>query len=285
MVWFNCNDMKTEFGLSCIENYVIYLLSQKNVYWAQVFASSYLSLDRVMEQLKEGQSYSYFFGVERVHKIAVKQGKCNLEYYKIENLSDEIICNMGTFLVQVKETYMQDKYRKKLWRSDHYILVRYRGDNTFEYINDNPLDCGVITLVELKALQADNIIKLEICENSQRENSEIVEQLKSCISNQLKEETEYYKIIFNDLSVEQLRDGVSIVKVLIKRMEALFAILGEKEFLSDYYSYLSKCYLKIEYMRLKKVPMEDIVNLLSEIREKDIMNRQLIYSKLNAISI
>ena len=65
---FDVKYLKNEYGLSCIENYILYLLAQTNGIWQQIFVESYIRFSEIFECLNCGQTYSYFKGIPRLQE-------------------------------------------------------------------------------------------------------------------------------------------------------------------------------------------------------------------------
>lgn len=276
---FDCNSMKNEYGLSCIEDYVLFLISQKLPYWPQIFVRSYLTFEYILQLLINGQDYSRFKGIDRLQVIGMQQGICALTIYDVKEFLGIETRNKGTFAIQVAEEYMLDRYKKKLWRDDHFILIRYKENDIYEYMNDYPLDSGVISLNKLNQIYRKKIVKIEIKDDGYISKEQLVEEALEWIDFQRGKITNC-TYSFNSITLEQLRDAVGILKVLVKRMEAFMLWVGEMLDLSEYYNYLCKAYMMLEYMRLKNPKNVEILNLIKEIREKDFYYSQKIYKQL-----
>ena len=278
MEHFDIRYLKNEYGLSCIEDYTLYLLAKKNDYWQQVFFESNLAFNKVMELIDQGQTYSYFTGVPRLQKTGENLGLLNLSFYKNDSFPCELAKNK-IFAMQVSEAFMKERFNKTLWRNDHYILFQYIGDDVFEYMNDIPPSVGSITTKEMEEIYANKIITIEICESFQSDYKDLIQQLTKKMM--LKENESKYKK--EKITFEKLRDAIGISKVLVKRMEAFVHMLGVAFSASDYYDFLSDYYIKSEYMRAKGICNVEIPNIIKQVEEKDECFQQDLMEALQKI--
>lgn len=99
---FSINRLLNEYALSCIENYLLYLISEQRTDWSLIFWESYLPFRQIMKLIEMGQDYSHFNGVRRLQSIAEQQGICKLKYLNSDSLPKEIIYNY-VFAMQVKK--------------------------------------------------------------------------------------------------------------------------------------------------------------------------------------
>jgi uncharacterized protein (DUF169 family) len=51
-------------------------------------------------------------------------------------------------MIKVKPEFMINKFKTKMWRDDHYLLICMQ-DNIIRFVNDTPLSDGVLTESEL----------------------------------------------------------------------------------------------------------------------------------------
>lgn len=79
---FNIKYLKNKYGLSCIEDYVLYLLVQKNRSWQQIFYKSFLEFSEILELMNSGQTYSCFKGIARLQEVGQSLGMLKLAYCK-----------------------------------------------------------------------------------------------------------------------------------------------------------------------------------------------------------
>lgn len=263
MKQFNISNLKNEYGLSCIEDYILYLLSEKKSEWEGIFCESFLCFDKVLEFISHGQSYSHFTGVPRLQETAEKLGLIKLTFINDEIFSYELVKN-EIFLFQVSEEFIKEKFNKVFWRNDHFMLFQYRGDGEFDYINDIPSCVGKISTLKMSEIYAKTIIKIDICENSYDDYKKGYQEIFT--KNLLYEEGKYDKAAIN---FEILRDAIGISKVMVKRMEAFVRMFCESFSAYNYYNFLSDNYVKAEYMRVRGKEMNGVNNMINEIEEED----------------
>lgn len=275
MEWFSSNKLINEYGLSCIENYLLLCLSQKVRGWELLFCRSYLCFDRVLECIYNGQEYSSFGGIERLHKVAEEYGIIRIDR-KICDFSYLEEVKVPLIAIRVNSEYMLSKYKKILWRDDHYIFIKKENEKFYLFVNDNPKDSGLISKEEVKEIFAGRIISYNIlCKNIlDLEQKYINETYKNVMkSNQ---NIWYTEEKLKKFDLMRIRDAIGITKVIVKRMERLVSQWGDVRELSSYYEYLCESYVKIEYYRIRKKNVGDIQNIVVNIRDKDDICRNVI---------
>lgn len=282
---FDCNRLLNEYALSCIESYLLYLISEKRSDWPLIFSESYLPFIKVVELFREGQNYSHFKGISRLQKVAERYGFCKLKYVKDGKLSSELIYK-DPFAMQVNREYMRSKYGKELWRDDHYIFFKYSGNDEFNYINNIPVDSGNMTISKILDIYDGCIITFEMDPFAKIYKKEI---LGECIKNiiiqiEKKDENNIHNTIeMKEISLEDLRDIIGVSKIIVKRMEAFVKAYDTMFCLSEYYNYLSRWYIKLEYARLKKDISIQTSDIIAEINDKDNLFSQNLLKKAKEI--
>lgn len=261
---FNINYLKNEYGLSCIEDYILYLLAQRTNNWQQIFFESYLPFCDVMECISKDQGYSYFTGVQRLQRTGEMLGLLKLSYYTNDNFPREFVEDK-IFAMQVSENFVNDKFNTTLWRRDHYMLFQYKGNNTFEYINDIPKNVGCITTKEMSEIYERKIIVIEVNNVVQSNYQQLIQQLATKVILS-RSERRYAE---EDISFERLRDAIGINKVLVKRIESFIGLLDIPFSASNYYEMLCNYYIKAEYMRVRNADRIAVPIIISEIEEED----------------
>lgn len=260
---FNTDNLKNEYGLSCIENYILYLLAQNNNSWQQIFYESILPFNNIMRLMIEGQTYSFFTGVPRLHRTCEKLGLLELSFYTDNNFPAKLVKNK-VFLMQVSGEFMKKKFSMSPWRKDHYILFRYIGNDVFEYMNDIPPSVGRLTSMEIQRIYEKNIIMINILENVHCDYKALVKKFKEKLlsANDIQNYNE------EDITFEKLRDAIGISKVLVKRAEAFINMIGVP-FFTNYYSFMCNYYIKAEYMRARRYNDCEALKMLKEVEKEE----------------
>lgn len=273
------NRQFNEYSLSCIENYLLYLIAEKRSDWSLVFSQSFLPFIQIVKLFEEGQNYSHFKGISRLQKVAGKQGICYLEHLLSDRLPDDIIYN-NSFAMQVKSEYMKCKYGKVLWREDHYILFEHFNNTDFCYINNIPLDSGKMEINEMINIYDGCLIKFEVNQLKKLSKSKILSECIANVMNQTEKVDNCKCIEVKQLTLEKLRDAIGVAKVLVKRMETFVKGYDESFCLENYYKYLTCWYLKLEYARLKREHKFYIPDIITEINKEDSLYYRLLLNKL-----
>ena len=277
----DCKKLLSAYALSCIEDYYLYLISEKITDWALLFSESYLPFRQVIKLFKEGQDYSHFSGIPRIQKIGEKHGICKLDYFEYEQIPQHILRNKVA-AIQISEKYMKDRYDRVLWREDHYILFKHSYGKIYEYLNNIPPDCGQMSECQIEEIYAGSIILFNMGIYN-RTYKEIVNECHSHIVKQMGIMKDATKDEYADISLVQLRDSIGITKVLVKRMEAFMQLFDVTCNLTEYYEYLNKWYLKIEYLRLKNKREVEVKEIIKEIEHNDMIFSKLLFRNMNKI--
>lgn len=252
-------------GLSCIENYLIYILRAKGFPYQYLFGESVKAFSDIVNYfVREKVSYADYYDIARLHTAAQNHGFVRI--YNTENLdigtADRFSC------IMVSEAFINEKYKTKLMRPDHYILLSNSSGDMEDvyYINDTPRDIGSISFKALTEIFAGHTISFEIAGLPQEnQKNEMVESFIDSLNN-LKE---------NELnivdSVSAARDIVGVLRVLRRRTCYFCSLFCDVGFMSEYISYLDKIYMNIEYMRLRgKNDMSEINEMLNQINHRDM---------------
>ena len=247
------------YGLSCVENLLLYVLNSNGIISPCLYYSSFLTIEQIEKILMTTSSYSTFDGIERLQDVAVKEGIINMhimDEYSLKDIDDRFYC-----CSMVTPMFIRNKYRTTLMRDDHYILISSIDDNMYGYANDTPRDVGQILVGEFEKYYVGKNIVFELCEPKAALNCEkyILKMI-----NKLKTNDPEYKIMCSDILV--LRDVIGILRILRKRMYSLISLKYKVEFMIPYLNYLDKCYANIEYMRIKhKIDETKIVEMKGNI--------------------
>ena len=151
-------------GLSCVENYLLYLFHKNKIEANYLFYQSGICVSDIMQRIENGDRYATFNGVDRLQYIAQKMGMAESQFLRTSAISsDSIKTGETNTLVCVTPTYVKDKYGNSLWRDDHYIMLTSQPNPAdFSYLNDFPFDQGTISLDELNHIYQGSLIYVRI---------------------------------------------------------------------------------------------------------------------------
>lgn len=272
------DELKKEYALSCVENCILTLISQKCKDWEAVYSESFLSISKVIDGLNKG-GYSYFKGVPRLHAVAMDYGMVKMRYLEDKSVFDPDNKNYYAFMVN--EDYMKLKYNAHLWRADHFILAHNANSGEIEFLNDTPPDHGFLTTEECVKNYNNKAIVFEFDEYVS-DKSRILE---NCKINAEKIEEDLEEVQHNQVEydIEKIRDALCVEKVLVKRQGEFLRFLGEDFDNSDYYNYLNGLNAKVEYMRLRKQKTNAIEEMIQKLIEVDKKYYRNILSILRRI--
>ena len=118
-----------EYGLSCVEDYIIYILCKDTSDWPKIFYKSYYDIEEILNYLLfEGQEYSSIKFIERIQTTLINDGMLGLIQLNLEEI--ERIEPGDIFLMELKESATKELLNINTWRRDHYIMCykRKEGD-------------------------------------------------------------------------------------------------------------------------------------------------------------
>lgn len=258
------NDKKIEaFGLSCVENLILYIMNDNNVSFQNCFCDSFLTYNEIEKFfLTEKCSYATFNGVQRLQQVAKRENILDLIFHEIKFISNDssIITDSERYwLIMVRPDFVDAKYHKRLWRDDHYILLSSRNTNHLEYINDYPFDIGTLTFDELNSYFGGFALEVEIRNQSfpRTQRSYIYDLL-------IKVHADRNDNLTTLLNTEMFRDIIGILRILRKRMYALLSLEYDVQFMLPYLKNFDRNYALLEYMRLKNQVEKKKINELRQ---------------------
>jgi len=265
-------------GLSCIENYLLYILKSREYNFSLLFYRSFLPFDKIVDEfIQENASYASFYQIERIQEVARKDGVIDFNYIQSDSLA---YTDKEDYLTaKIKPEYIQFKYNTSLWRDDHYFLINQIDEFNFAYLNDTPRDSGVISKDELEQNYAGACITITINQLDSF-NKKIqalhIKDFLDLINGATKPSTQFNKKI-NDVQV--FRDIMGILRILRKRNMEFCKNYIDTHFMQNYISELDTIYTKIEYMRLRRQSLDEKGEVwLQEINDKDkIIIKKLKY--------
>lgn len=279
---FDAKLLDANNSLSCIESYLIYGLREQQYIYYPLFFKSYISFEEILKEfVKKQVTYVTFRKIKRLHSLAAQLNLISIKYDRKELFEIDRKYKYDYTAIEVKPTYMIEKYKQRMWRDDHYILIRQNEKNYF-YLNNIPRDQGEITKEKLCAIFAGQIVQFSI--NRPITNAE-QKLFKNFFWESLKENGihgDLENMIDQVSSVEMLRDILGILRISRRRILEYLRLDAQEAPYKEYLSQLDKAYIKIEYFRVRNkqnsVPNRDI---LMWIYNKD---RKFIQTILNLYS-
>lgn len=265
---------QNEYGLSCVEDYIIYVLCKDTFDWPKIFYKSYCDIEEILNYLLfEGQEYSSIKFIERIQTTLVNDGMLELIQLNLEKIEGAELEDY--FLMELKESATKELLNINAWRSDHYIMCYKNTSGRYAYVNDRPYITGNLECSELQkyAGREQGLIVRVINKNiGYVINREKVVQLEQ----KLRSET----LLSGDLYLgfEKIRDSIGIYRVVVKRLQAFFCSYGTSNFIEDEIERIDNIYLRLEYMNIRK--NHDLGNVMSLISEaihiqKDVKKKAL----------
>lgn len=262
-------------GLSCIENFVLYILGKEGFSYRYLYFQSYLSFNEIAEEfVYRNARYAYFYKVKRLQNIAMENGVIQIQ--SGDKLDLNFVRNHDYVCMMVKPEYIKDKYNVELWREDHYILLSDADGFQFNYLNDTPRDVGVISFDELKQIYGGDMIVIDICQN-------ITDEMKQFFLRKLVQSMHIDGGVekYNITDFTTARDILGICRILRKRIYEFSSMYINAEFLTPYLHMLDKQYMAIEYSRLRKsVDYNYVEDIMTHVAIEDKENMRHLLTAL-----
>lgn len=277
-MYFEEEKMCNQYGLSCIEDYILYLLNSNIEGWEKIFGKSYTGFENILfEFLEREQNYSSIDFIERIQTTALKLRIVQIR--SIENLKNLQTGKM--YLMQITPNSVKSLWNIELWREDHYILMYKLGEGLYEYINDRPFKNGILEEHEVLNMFADRLLEIKLLSNTieWKDSIALAEQLKESVHSQVNIPQKY-----DLLNAVNLRDSIGIYRVVVRRIDAFFACFDNKKCFEDYSMKLDALYLKLEYLRIRKRDCQEaILEIFARVREIDKQLTQDIKERLSVL--
>ncbi|WP_418624653.1 hypothetical protein [Waltera sp.] len=246
-----------EFGLSCVEDYIIYILCKDTINWARIFFKSYVDIEEIINYLfLEGQEYSSIKFIERIQNTLIQNGMLNLvplELKNVENIEKKLV-----FLMELKDGATRGLLNINTWRNDHFIMVYKDVDDKYSYVNDRPYLTGNLEYKDLlKYAGKEYVLDIRLINNDIAAvvNEESLFQLEQKLNSQ--------SILAHNIwfECEKIRDCIGIYRVVVKRLQAFFGsynnIYRNKRFAKIYLNRIKKDFHLLEqYLCLKPVKLD-----------------------------
>ena len=272
-----------EYGLSCVEDYIIYILCKDTFDWPPIFYKSYYDIEEILNYLLfEGQEYSSIKFIERIQNTLINEGMLGLIQLNLEEIVD--IEPEKFFLMELKESATKELLNINAWRSDHYIMCYKTTNGRYAYVNDRPYITGNLEYSELqKYAGSEHAFIVQVIHKNIGDviNREKVVQLEQ----KLKSET----LLSGDLylAFEKIRDSIGIYRVVVKRLQAFFCSYGTSNFIEDEIKRIDDIYLRLEYMNIRKSSdlgkvitlISEAINIQKDVKKKALGRIDIIYEQ------
>jgi hypothetical protein len=272
--------MCNEYGLSCIEDYVLYLLNCYVKNWRKIFFKSYIDFEEILNQIfLQNKEYSTIDFIERIQKTLNKEKILLYEEKPCECL--EKIDVGDFFLLQIKPQATKELFHTVTWREDHYILVRRIGIDHFEYMNDRPFYNGTYSYKELMSIAEQNMIKIGIINDNL--NTVIHDENIDFLKRQLnKKNLNMKNRIYFD--AEKLRDCVGIYKVVVRRLDAFFSEFCDSNLFVKEINVLDNIYLRLEYINIREIESRDVLEkIVNDVVEVESNVKKIALERMDKI--
>lgn len=261
------------YGLSCVENYLLYILKKEHIAFQYLFFQSNISFSAIIDAfIYEDIKFAYFNKIKRLQSIANEYGI--IETKCCDTFDEELIKNHDYVLVMVKEEHILSKYKTKLLRPDHYILIAPLNDKEYRYLNDTPCDMGVIKKTNLQEVFGGKIIGINIKSDLSKElKLRFVRNFLQCFPQKNHNNCDAVKM-------DVICDIISVLKTVRNRLIAFSSEFTGIQYGCEYIATLSNLYFKCGYIQTRGIPLaqSDVFDILCEIEKRD--NKILFETKM-----
>ena len=252
-------------GLSCIENYLLYIYANLNIDYRYLFSKSYVGFSEIAKAFCENKvSYSNFNRIPRLQDTSAQSGILNISEnsdFQAINTDDSYIC------IGVSRQFIQQQYNRDMWRDDHFVLLCNKTGDVYKILNDNPQDIFVLTGNQLENAYNGTVLNIQIIQYEVPYDFKL--KYKEEFVDSLGNSADRY--LFKAPDLETARDLVGVLRVTRKRIREYCSLYCDTNFMSDYISQIEKVYFMIEYMRIRgRVDHEKVCHSLSALHDIDI---------------
>ena len=252
-------------SLSCIESYLLYILSTNNYDYRHLYALSYVSFSKIMHYFfNERKQFEYYNGVSRLQQIASKHSVISIK--SIDQPYIDIDSEHDYYLLRLCPKYVEETYGETTWRDDHYVLLANFNDSSWTYINDNPRDYKTLNRSKMLTAYAGSLIRINLA-------SSITDKMKNLLLQGFLNSMSENKEIFSTSSVDDIiaaRNALAVLRILRRRIHEYCSQYIYCDFMVDYLNELDRQFSLIEYMRLRnRVDYSKIENMFLLLQQND----------------
>lgn len=280
---FQENYFHNEYGLSCVEDYIIYILSKDTFNWPRIFYKSYCDIEEIINHLLfGGQEYSSIRFIERIQSTSTQNGILNLVHRDLKDI--ESLDTKQFFLLELKNGSTKDLLNINTWRSDHFVMLYKDVYSKYLFVNDRPYITGSFEFKDLLKYAAKEYV-LDIQVINKNIGSVINREKVVQLEQKLKSET----LLSGDLylAFEKIRDSVGVYRVVVKRLQAFFCSYGTSNFIEDEIKRIDNIYLRLEYMNIRKsydlgkviTLISEAINIQNNVKKKALERMDIIYEQ------
>lgn len=252
----NKDYFKDLHGLSCVENYFLYLLYLRNEPYIWLYSESFVPFKRVYKDFIENSArYESYGSVTRLHDSAKGRGLIKLDYVKDNNLTEmkpqlDSLRPNEYMLIKISPEFIKNKFNSVKWRDDHFALLLKERDS-ITLINDSPAYAGLTEWDELDMAYDNTYIIINfIREPDKNDLSTCRQSFEKCITSYMAEE-----ISVNEKDIQELirlRDALGVYRVLIKRVIDYSNSYLKANIKHIEAENLDRIYSAVEYLRIRK---------------------------------
>jgi len=264
-------------GLSCVENYLLYILAHNRTQYRHIYAHSFISFYDIVDAFcNHDIQYAYFNKIVRVQELAHRKGLVSLSVLSdiSDALSSKVYC-----CFKVTPVFIQTRFGRSLWRDDHYILACNHSDSNWVFLNDNPRDVIKLHHDELLSVYDGNIICFDILRDF---DDNIAGDFLREFKQKLLEPCDSCNVDIK--SIEVARDILGVLRISRKRICEYCSHYTSVEFMNNYLMELNKAYAMLEYMRLRnKIDFNKINQELEKLQEEDMKIISLLQQRMGML--
>ena len=266
------------FGLSCVENLVLYILRQSGKPFRYLYYDSFLTLFELERGfICKKDTFVDFKSIRKIQDIALDEGWIDMSFDDSFLWRESLVFDGEIRLIMVTPQFMLDKFQINAWRTDHYILTYVNEEHDYCFVNDHPPFCDIISSKEMSYYFAGKTIAIKVKEHI---NTDLSYYLNTFKSNLIRHD--YYEIHCDDLLM--LRDIIGVLRIIRRRIFSFVEIKELNEMFNQYLKQLDRFYASIEYMRIKdKIDTEKIKMIKKEVSQQDFLIVKKIIKQLNII--
>ncbi len=274
-------------GLSCLENYLLGILKIHGIDISRLYSRSLVHAKKLYDDVFiKNRTYESYREIPSMHNAAKELGIIKFTFVETDPGFDLALRlkKLGEdeyILVRVKPVYIKEKYRIKLWRDDHYMLVFLKSDE-IHFINDTPRAEGILIQEELPDFYDNGYMWIKVLGPMTKKMIDY-SMVNFIETFQFSKQFNSFEIIpYSDIDKEEkIKNMLFIYRISLQRTIEFSSIYFNLSSFEQYITDFNRILAKLEYDIFKKnISIRGSTDILLLIFKINLALYEEIYKKL-----
>lgn len=228
-------------GLSCIENYMLYVMIAERYPYPYLYYRSYRSLSNIITDFIIGNNYP----TDCLSLVMSDNHLVRIQRYEKSNFNSFVFHDFNC--VMVRPEYMIEQYGCHFLNNSHYILLAPGMDtDNYAYVNDIPKDIGTVTISKLKDISAGKIFCFDIQKYpDEKQKKKFFRYLYNTIRSRNELQADLTKV-----DIAMAKNSLGIYKIMSKRLIDFCSLYMPMDFYQQHLKRIERGYMILKYMCL-----------------------------------